>query len=75
MTTMREFFGFDQEVNSKIEVFQSDKNGEWYFRVVARNHKTVAQSEGYTRKADCFRGIEALKRAVEISEVVDLTAS
>jgi len=33
----------------------------WYFRVVARNGETIAQSEGYSRRMDCMATAELLR--------------
>lgn len=39
----------------KVVIFKSDKNGQHYLRLVARNGKTIAQSEGYKRRASCVK--------------------
>ncbi len=39
----------------KIRIFKSLINGQWYFRVLARNGKKIAQSEGYKRRAGAIR--------------------
>ena len=36
-------------------VHRSRSNKEWYFRLVARNGRTVCQSEGYKRKSAALR--------------------
>lgn len=38
----------------RFEIFQG-KNGQWYWRLKARNNQIVAQSEGYTRKHGAWR--------------------
>ena len=43
----------------RIEIFKDVKGG-FRFRVIAANDKIVAQSEGYTTKAMCKKGIVAL---------------
>lgn len=48
--------------NPKFEIFQSDKDGLYYFRLKARNGKIVLQSEGYTRKENAEGGIEAVRQ-------------
>ena len=48
-----------------IETFRSRKNRQFYFRVLARNGKTVAQSEGYTTARARDRGIRALVTVIE----------
>lgn len=54
----------------KIEMFLG-KDGQWYFCVRASNGKIVCQSEGYTRRHDCLRGIGALCRAVDAAETTE----
>ena len=49
----------------KVETFQGE-NGDWYWRMVAANGETVADSaEGYTRRADAER---AARRMLELVE-------
>lgn len=43
----------------KIETFKG-KNNQYYFRIVAKNGKTIAQSEGYKQKASRTKTINAL---------------
>jgi uncharacterized protein YegP (UPF0339 family) len=40
-----------------------DKRREWRFRVVARNRKVIAQSEGYKRKASALNGVRVLRNS------------
>lgn len=44
----------------KIQFFKN-KNKQWYFRIVARNGKIVAQSEGYKTKQGCLKTIDLLR--------------
>ncbi len=40
----------------------ADSRGEWRWRYIATNGRTVADSaEGYINRADCLRGIEIMK--------------
>lgn len=48
---------------SNLQVFKSEKNGNWYFRIVAKNGEIVAQSEGYTTKQSAIKGLSAVYRA------------
>lgn len=43
-----------------IQTFRSKKTRQYYFRVVARNNRIIAQSEGYKTKRSRDRGVEAL---------------
>ena len=47
-----------------------DRAGKWRFRVVAHNHKIIAQSEGYERKAGCDNAIRVLRRC-HLCAVID----
>ncbi len=46
-------------------------DGQLYFTLVARNGEVIATSEGYTTKAACINGIEAVKREASVAEIVD----
>jgi uncharacterized protein YegP (UPF0339 family) len=37
-----------------IQIYRSDSNAQWYFRIMARNHRIVAQSEGYIKRSACL---------------------
>jgi uncharacterized protein len=40
-----------------------DASGEWRWRLVARNHRVVADSgEGYGRRTDCARAVRRVRR-------------
>lgn len=43
-----------------IQTFRSKKDGQYYFRVVARNGRTIAASEGYETKRSRDRGVRAV---------------
>lgn len=43
----------------RIQVFQNDDE-QWYFRLVADNGETVAQSEGYLDKQDALDTIDLI---------------
>ena len=50
-----------QEKNPKFVIFR-DKKGHYRFRLLARNGKIVAKSEGYMTRYSCEKGIEAVRR-------------
>ena len=59
----------------KFEVFQG-KNGQFYFRLVSGNYKTVATSEGYTQKKSVLKTIKSIylgMQQIESVTVFDLT--
>lgn len=48
-------------MNSKFEYWKSEKDGQYYFHLLARNHKNILRSEGYTTKQGCLDGIASVK--------------
>lgn len=44
-----------------FELFQSEKSGEFYFRLKAKNGQIILASQGYTTKAACQNGIDSVK--------------
>jgi len=55
-----------------IVKFRSMKNMQFYFRVLARNHRIIAQSEGYRTKRARDNGIAALFKVVRYSVKCDV---
>jgi len=47
---------------SKFEIYQSEKSGEFYFRLKAANGQVVLSSEGYSNKAGAKNGVESVKK-------------
>lgn len=47
---------------AKFKCFKSAKNGQWYFHLKADTNEIIAQSEGYTTKDACLKGVESVKR-------------
>jgi len=60
---------------SQFEIFKSDKNAQFYFRLKADNGEIVASSEGYTSKHNAKKGIDVIKRLAVDAPVVDLSVS
>lgn len=48
-------------MNAKFQIFQSNKNNQFYFRLVAKNSQIILSSEGYTTKDNCKNGISSVK--------------
>lgn len=46
----------------KFEIYQSEKNQEYYFRLKAANGENVLASEGYTQKASAENGVESVMK-------------
>jgi uncharacterized protein YegP (UPF0339 family) len=47
--------------NPKFQMYVG-KDGQFYFRVIAKNGQNVLSSEGYSSKAACKGGIESVKK-------------
>jgi uncharacterized protein YegP (UPF0339 family) len=56
---------------AKFEVFQA-KDGKFHFRLKAANGEIIAQSQGYSTKANCTNGIESVKKNAASAEVVEV---
>ncbi len=48
--------------NSKFEVFR-DKQNQLRFRLVAKNGRIIAQSEGYKTRSGVLGGVKAVKNS------------
>lgn len=46
----------------KFEVYKSDKNEEFRFRLLASNGQNILSSEGYSSKTACLNGVESVKK-------------
>lgn len=45
----------------KFEYWQSTKNRNWYWHLLAGNNQVIAQGEGYVNKADCEHVINLIR--------------
>jgi uncharacterized protein YegP (UPF0339 family) len=54
-------------------VIYKDSNGEFRFRIVARNNKIMATGESYKRKRAVYKTINAIIEAIQITgfEIVE----
>lgn len=74
----RTFFGADiplpNERSKTMFKLYKDGSGEWRWRLVAANDKTIADSaEGYKRRYECVKAIDrvrALASAAPVHEIV-----
>ncbi len=46
----------------KFEIFQSEGNEKFYFRLKAKNGQVILSSQGYASKASTKNGIESVKK-------------
>lgn len=54
-----------------FELYQSEKSGEFYFRLKAKNGQIILSSEGYSAKAGAMNGIESVKKNAGLDERYD----
>ena len=45
-----------------FEIFKSEKSGEFFFRLKARNSLPILASQGYKTKAACKNGIRSVQK-------------
>jgi len=55
---------------AKFGVWKS-MDGEWYFELISPNGKLIAKSEGYSRKRNALKGIEAVKKYAVNAKIVE----
>lgn len=48
--------------NPKFQIFKSQANGEYYYRLCAKNGEIVLNGEGYKTKQSCQAGIASVKQ-------------
>jgi uncharacterized protein YegP (UPF0339 family) len=46
----------------KFEIFQSENNEKYYFRLKAKNGQVILSSQGYAGKPGCKNGVESVKK-------------
>ncbi|KQC05258.1 MAG: hypothetical protein APR53_02350 [Methanoculleus sp. SDB] len=61
-------------VHGKFEVFV-DRAGAFRFHLKAPNGLIIAQSQGYSTKAACMKGIESIRTNAPQAEIVELSAA
>jgi uncharacterized protein YegP (UPF0339 family) len=54
----------------KYTIFRSKKNRKWYWNLRAKNHRIVATSEGYNRKAGALNAIRAIRMGAATGRLV-----
>lgn len=57
-------------LNPKFEIYLS-KNGEYRFRLRAKNGQIIASSEGYKSHASCENGVNSVKKNAVDAPVVE----
>ncbi len=58
-------------MTEKFEVWESSKDGLWYFHLKAPNGEVIVSSEGYTSKDNCTNGIESVKKFAPTADTHD----
>jgi uncharacterized protein YegP (UPF0339 family) len=55
----------------RFEVYQSDRNNQWYWRFIAANGEVVMQSEGYKRRDKAYHAINLVKEVSRHAEIIE----
>ena len=54
----------------QIQFYKSKKNGQWYWRAIARNGRKVAGgAEGYLRKSSAIKGFKSLLKVIQSGKI------
>ena len=56
-------------MSEEFEMWESEKDGLWYFHLKAPNGEVIVSSEGYTTKDNCSNGIDSVKRYAPNADV------
>lgn len=62
--------GFTKESNPKFEMYQY-KNGDFRFRLKAKNGELIGTGQRYKSKSGCQNGIDSIKKNSEDSTIVE----
>ena len=54
----------------EFQIEKSEKNNQYYFRIVADNGKTLAHSETYHNLSDCEHAVDLIRNDARYSKVV-----
>jgi uncharacterized protein YegP (UPF0339 family) len=57
--------------NPHFEVFQSERNNQWYWKFIAANGEIVMQSEGYKRRDKAYNAINLIKEVSRHAEIIE----
>ena len=55
----------------KFEIFKSEKNDKFYFRLKAKNGQVILSSQGYANKAGAKNGIASVQKNCSNDECFD----
>lgn len=66
----------------RYEIFKSDtwigddpktakKEPRWYFRLVSKNNKIVAVSEGYNRRSQAIAAVDRVRQIAQTTAVIE----
>jgi len=55
-------------MSGKFEIFKSEKNHQFYFRLKASNGRIILQSEGYKTKASCLAAVKSVKKYATVEK-------
>lgn len=56
----------------KFEIFRPNK-GKYYFRLLSKNGRIIAASQGYKSKKACQTGINAIRKLAVNADIIDIS--
>ena len=54
----------------RFTIYRSLSDGQWYWRLQARNHEVIAQGEGYARRGGAEHAVGLMRAAADAPLVV-----
>ncbi len=57
--------------NPKFQVFKSNANAQYYYKLRATNGEVILSGEGYTTKQNCLNGITSVKAHAPYDQYYD----
>ena len=60
-------------MSEEFDIWQSKKDGLWYFHLKGPNGEIIAHSEGFTTKDNCYNGVHSVKNYAPTSPINETT--
>ena len=57
----------------KFQIFRSDNDGQFYYRLKATNGKIILSGEGYETRQGCANGVESVKENAQLMSSYEIT--
>lgn len=54
----------------KFEIYRSENDRQFYWRLVSRNGNIIAQGEGYKRRGNALKAVHAVQKSMNARVIV-----